>query len=90
MLRSRTFAFAVITFYIFVFSDAGQFYVTFLYPQTDSVYNYLDTVNISWTSNYTDPVLYFFCASSAIGRSKVLITVCMLLMRDWCLSFLEV
>ena len=83
MLRSRTFAFAVINFFIFVFSVADQFNVVFLYPQTDRVYNYLDTVNISWTSNYTDPVLYFYCASSATGKSKVLVTVCMLLIRDW-------
>lgn len=76
MLHSHTFVFVVITIFFFLFSDANQLNVTWLYPQTDSVFNYLDTVNLSWTSNYPDPMMYFFCASSPLGKSKVLITVC--------------
>ena len=35
--------------------------VVFLYPTSGLTLNYLDTVNVSYTSHFTSPLLYTFC-----------------------------
>jgi hypothetical protein len=41
--------------------------VVFTFPTTGDVFNYGDVVNVSWTSSFTTPLLYTFCANSTSG-----------------------
>jgi len=43
---------------------AAQNGVTFLYPTAGLTINYLDTVNVTYESNFTSPLLYSFCTNS--------------------------
>jgi hypothetical protein len=38
--------------------------VVFTFPTTGDVFNYGDVVNVSWTSGFTNPLLYTFCSNS--------------------------
>lgn len=37
--------------------------VTFLYPVDGLTLNYLDTINVTWTSNFSSPQLFTFCTN---------------------------
>jgi hypothetical protein len=38
--------------------------VTWLFPTTDQILHYEDTVNVTWTSHFSSPLLYTFCFNS--------------------------
>lgn len=42
-------------------STGDQNSVTWIFPQGEEVFDYLDTVNVSYQSSYPDPWMYTFC-----------------------------
>jgi hypothetical protein len=57
---------------LFLFLWSGVAYaavngVTFQYPTDNLTFNYLDTVNVTWTSNYANPRLLTFCKNITSG-----------------------
>lgn len=44
-----------------VVADTNNHGVTFLYPTPNLTFNYKDTVNVSYTSNFSSPQLFTFC-----------------------------
>lgn len=59
-------AFCVLPFlsiFLWVSLSFAQNGVTFLYPTKGLEFYYLDTVNVTWTSNFTTPFLFTFCSN---------------------------
>jgi hypothetical protein len=42
--------------------------VVFLFPTTGDTFNYGSVVNVSWTSSFTNPLLYTFCSNSTTSN----------------------
>ncbi|KAB5523000.1 hypothetical protein GE09DRAFT_487184 [Coniochaeta sp. 2T2.1] len=51
----------------FVTANCG---VEFLYPQPDLMFYYLDTINVTYTSNFSNPTLFAWCGQSSSPTQK--------------------
>ena len=60
-MTDMSFILLAIFFLAAVVSGAEKNFVTFLYPPAGLTLNYMDTVNVSYTSQFPKPVLYTFC-----------------------------
>ncbi len=47
----------------FAHADCGS---DFVFPATPQTFNYLDVVNVQYTSNYSHPTLYTWCGISGL------------------------
>ena len=45
--------------------------VDFLYPQPDLTFYYLDTINVTYTSNFSNPTLIAFCGQASPTESEL-------------------
>jgi len=53
-----------------VWGISGDHGITFLYPVDGLDVHYLDSVNVSWTSNFSEPRMYTFCIN-AVSQATI-------------------
>jgi len=65
-----TFSLSVLLCVSSVRADDPDHGVTFQYPINDMPdVHYLDSVNVSWTSNFSSPKMFTFCANAVSGST---------------------